>query len=556
MTFYKHILGLTAVLLLLSWFAIRTQTFYSNDIGLRYLQAQQLIAQNWDSAHIPYPHAEFDESFNYVPYYYGYAIEQSAIYLSISTLFPLLLSYSWALLGLPGLLIPTILGGLLTAIGVYKLVTLSQLKQPWLWFWLSVFGTPIIFYAVQIWDHSLATGFVTLGMAYTAVSLKNQQSRPALWGGLLIALALAQRPETYLFAGVAGIVFAVISAPNWLKIGAFASGGAIGTAASWLFNWYWVGHPLGFPMATRFFGFGAVDSYPVQPYSEVTITPAIKMGRLLLHINARDPLTFTATLLLLLAIILFFFGLRLPNYQKTAVLWAGFGAIAVAFLIWGLESSHQAVTGLLSTLPFLPLSLAFVQPENEGKQSWPIYQFVFFTAVLYVAAMVLIWPAFGGEQWGARYLLHAYPLLLFSAAYGFNHYTETVNQPQGQTLTKVTYGLVAVALLFQLAGLRYLYGKIYDMVPVREAVIELEADVIFTNHPFLPSFMTSVEDKQFFFVDNESDLIKLVNLTYNNGINEIAVLPLESGQLTLPSEIEGIIIEPTGQATYQLKLNE
>ena len=70
-----HLLGLTAVLLILSWFAIRTQTFYSNDIGLRYLQAQQLIAQNWQSAHIPYPSASYDPDFLHVPYYYGYSID-------------------------------------------------------------------------------------------------------------------------------------------------------------------------------------------------------------------------------------------------------------------------------------------------------------------------------------------------------------------------------------------------------------------------------------------------------------------------------------------------
>ena len=549
-----HLFGLTAVLLILSWFAIRTQTFYSNDIGLRYLQAQQLIAHNWQESHISYPNSTYDPEFLHVPYYYGYALHDRLIYPSISTLFPLLLSFTFTLFGLPGMLIPTVIGGLMTAYATYKLAELCHLKKPWLWLWLSIFGTAVIFYAVQIWDHSLATGFTTLGVAFTAVSIKNKNFRPAVMGGLLIALALAQRPETYVFAVVAGLVFCVINFPNWHKIGGFIGGGALGTAVTWVFNWYWIGHPLGFPMATRFFGYGAPDAYPVQPYSEVVITPAIKMGRLLLHINSRDPLTFSATLLLLIAIVLFFFGLRIPAYQKTAVLWAGFGATLVAFFIWGLESNQQSVAGILSTFPLLPLSLAFVQTEK--KESLPIYHFVFFTAVFYIISMVVIWPAFGGEQWGARYLLHAYPLLLFCGAYGVDHYSETLPSSVKKTFKTVTYGMVAVAVLFQLMGLRYLYGNIYEMAPVREAIVELDAELIFTNHPFLPSFMTTVDDKQFFFVENETDLIKLVNLAYNNGVQKIAVLPLEAGQLTLPSKTEDFLIEPTGQATFQLKLNE
>lgn len=546
-----HLSLLTAVLLILSLFSLRPQTFYSNDIGLRFLQARQLADSGWQSVAVTYPHQTIDPNFEHVPYYYGYVIIFDDIYFSISNFFPLLLSVTYVVLGWYGMALPMVLGGVMVATAVYLLAKVCELKRPFLWLWLAVFGTPIIFYTIQLWDHALATGFTTLGMALTAVSLKNGQPRPMAVGGALLGLALAQRPESYIFAVAAGIGLLIALRSQWRRMGWFVGGGLVGTAVSWLFNFYWTGHLLGLPLGSQVSGYGVPNVYPVTPYAGQTITPAIKMGRLLLHINARDPLTFSAALLLLVAIILIFFGLRVEKYGKTAVLWAGFGCAALAYLLWGVESFTQSIAGLLSTLPLIPIGLAYVQKEAEDA-SYRIYQFVFFTALLYVGLMLLIWPSFGGEQWGARYLLHAYPLLLFAAAYSLNHYGTHLQRPLSQTVWRVGGAFILLSVLFQLLGVRFLYGELYGKTAVHEEVAAMEAEVIFTNHPFLPSFLTTIEDKQFFFVDNGADLEALVTAVYQTGVRNIAVLPLEEGQLQLPNEIGAIGLTSTGVATYRL----
>lgn len=550
MKFKWHFLLLTAVLLILNWFAIRFQTFYSNDTGLRFLQTQEFISSHWQSAAISYPNHIYDPDFSNVPYYYAYAIQNGALYFSISLFFPLILSFAFAMFGWAGFIVPMSFGALMTATGIYFLVDICQIKRPFLWFWASIFGTPIIFYSVQLWDHSLAVGFTTLGVALTAVSLQQDAPKRMILGGTLIGLAFCQRPEMYMFAIAAGLGLLIATLPHWKKGGPFLIGGVLGTAVSWMFNYYWIGHPLGFPMATTFTRYGAVENYPVEAYSEVVITPTIKMGRLLFHINARDPLTFSATILLLIAIILLFFGLRLPKYQKTAVLWTGFGCTAVAFLLWGTLGWSESVVGLISTFPLLPLSLVYVQ--DSKKQTHRVYQFVFFTALLFVALMVLIWPAFGGEQWGARYMLSAYPLLLFVAAYVVEHYEGVLKRPFAQTLPKLSLSFVALAILFQLVGVRYLYTKFYEQKNIREQVVALEADIIFTNHPFLPSFMSSVANKQFFFVDNQADLFELVSTAYDNNIRQVGLLTIEADDLSLPNEIDAINVIQTSPVTYQL----
>lgn len=549
-----HVAALSVVLLALAVAALAPRTFFTNDTGLRFLQVRTLVDSGWRTAAVSYPSDVYDPQFEHVPYYYAYNLFRGEMYLSITPVFPLLLSLFYAAFGWFGMALPMVLGGVLTAMGVLLLGRAVGLERPFLWMWLSVLGTPVIFYTLQPWDHSLATGMATLGVALTATSLRPLDKKKQVVGGLLIALTFAQRPELVLFALCAGLALLVVKRRALLETVPFVLGGVLGTAVSFTINQLWQGHPLGFPLASQLFDIGVPPAYPVQPYSEVTLTRVLKVGRLLFTIEARDPLTFFAALLMLTAILLFFFGLRIPKYQKSGVLYTAFVCTALAFMLWGIAGWSQALTGLITTLPILPLAAAVPPNHSITKQPQAAsrYHFITLTPFLTIALTLLIWPSFGGEQWGARYMLTVYPLLLFLGAVHLAHYRRVFDGGLKTTVSRITVGLVVLLVLFQAVGVRLLFDRLYDGRAARKYVADLDAELILTNHPFLPSFMTTLEAPQFFYVDDQSDLSQLIIIAYEEGVRQIAILPLETDQLEPPGRAGPIAITPIGRDSYRL----
>ncbi|MEM7335880.1 MAG: hypothetical protein AAF490_27630 [Chloroflexota bacterium] len=558
-----HFSLLTLLLIILTAIMLTPRTFFASDTGLRMIQIDSYLTQNqWTSAAIEYPNEQFDPDYQHIPYYVAYLLHNDALYFNISPLFPLITAVFLAAFGWYGMIAPLIIGAIMIGYGVYVLVKNFEIEKPFLWVWLSVFGTPVAFYTVQIWDHSLAVGFTTLGVAFTAVSLKTFNVRKMMLGGCLIALTFMQRPEAIPFAIGTGLALGLTHYRSVKKLWPFLVGGFVGTAVSAAVNLVWQGTLLGFPFGSNLFKIGVPSFYPAMEFIRSTRPPsteAIKMGRLLFHINARDPLTFSAALLTLVAILLIFFAFRVPKYQKTKVLWVGLGCLGVAYGLLIFVSAQQPVLGLVSTAPFLPLSLAFVnQAEHnklnlkQGSSPHQIYSFVFASVLFFILIMLLAWPAFGGRQWGARYLLPAYPLFVFLAGYSVTHFRLRSKRPFSQVVQKVTVGIVIISFIFQSAGLILLYRKLTFDKSFQTSIQALEADVIFTDEPFLHATVGPIEGKQFFFVADTDQLNQLIPVVFDKNIEQIGVLAREPGSLTVPENLSEIQIAPSGAVTYKL----
>jgi hypothetical protein len=552
--FILHIIFIGLILFGLGWTIMSSLTFFSNDIGLRFLQMRQLIAQQWQSFAIPYMRA-VDPGFEHVPYYYAYSVVNGRLYFNITPFFPLMGSLLYAGLGIVGLVLSPIIGTILTAWGVTKLAHISQLPRPILAMWAAVFATPIIFYSLQLWDHSLGTGLAVLAVAWIAQGMKSQKRKETAVGGMLLGMSIGQRPELYLFLIAVGAAWLLTNFRQIKAIIALIGGGLVAALPLWLLQWRWFGHPLGMATATHLFGYGRPDSYPAASYSEVIITPAIKMGRLLFEIESRDPLTFSAAILAIVGLILLVFAVRVPKFQKTAVLWTGAILTVVGYAIWASVAWKSPITGLVSTTPFIALAVTIVDQSAENCRSHQAYLFVLLTAVLFITATLLIWPSFGGSQWGARYLLPAYPLLLILAFYAVHYHGLRLKRPLQTALQTIFILLLLTSVVQQFIGVRHLYVGQEEMVTARETLNALAADIVITNHPFMPSFLSAVDKNNFFFVDNDDELADLVNSFYVHDIRTIALLPIESGQLSLPQQVNDIVIQQIEPTLYYLEKN-
>ena len=70
----KHFLFITIILLVLAWFSIEPLVFFSNDVGLRYLQMRELIEHNWQTFAVDYPARLYDPELMHSPFYYAYSL--------------------------------------------------------------------------------------------------------------------------------------------------------------------------------------------------------------------------------------------------------------------------------------------------------------------------------------------------------------------------------------------------------------------------------------------------------------------------------------------------
>lgn len=547
---FSHLLFMLLLLSLLTWITFKPLVFTNSDVGLRFIQIRSLIAQRWQTLAIPYP-TEIDPEFKYVPYYYAYSLVNGRLYFNISPFFPFLVSFLYAAMGAPGLVVVPVAGGVLTAWGMYKLARLSQLERPLLLMWGTVFATPLLFYTAQLWDHTLGTGLAISGMALAAQGMKGKERHVAVIGGILLGLSLGQRPELYLFVIALGVAWLWI---NWRErpmIFALLAGGIFGVLPIWLFQARWVGHPLGMATATNLLGYGRPEVYPIEldgyPRSVV-------VGHFLFHIQARDLVTFSATIAALIGILLLVFVLRVASFQKKSVFLLAAACACWGYTIWAAIALTNMVTGLVSTFPLLGFSLAFVGVDPEEPERHLIYRFVWNTTLLYLVGMLLFWPAFGAKIWGSRYLLSSYPLLLYLAFYAAVAHCQHIPPSLHTTLRAIFSLLLVVSIGLQLMGWRFNYVTVRALAVERDTVQSLPADVVLTNVPFWAPLVSSIDDKLFFYTPSEVDAELLLPQLYAHHVRRIAVVSLESEPLSLPNEIDGLTITQIGPLVYQLQV--
>ena len=544
---------LGTLLLILAWLSLSSLIFFTNDTGLRLLQIFELIENRWQSFAVSYPARFLDPELAHTPFYYAYLVIRDQIFLSISALFPLIASVLYSLLGRVGLIVLPVAGTVASAMGIAYLVRLGRAGLPVLALWVTALGTPLLFYSLELWDHSFVTAFAVWAVYLLARGYTDRNLALIFFGGALAAVAWSQRPEfAFLTAGLG--LSLLVFAPSRLRASlAFAAGNLLALAPIWLAQMLWFGHPLGVVYASQLFDYGVPLQYAYEPYSDgPELTRSFVVGRMLTYVQSRDPVTFGATLLGLAAVVLVVFALRVPRWRKRAVLLSGLLLSVCSYLLWLIPMTREAVTGILPTFPLLPLSLAVVDDESGEARSHGVYRFVLLTTVFFLGAMLLMFPSFGGSQWGSRYFLPAYPLLTFLAFYAYGRYRQTLPERLRTPLRWLFTGLVVTSIIIQFAGVRVLFEIHEQQRLVRDGLEALPAELILTNSPFLPSQMSSLQDKMFLYVNSEEDFQTIVPAMMRNGIERMAVVRVQGLPLNVPATVGAVRLTEVQPLIYEL----
>ena len=190
-------------------------------------------------------------------------------------------------------------------------------------------------------------------------------------------------------------------------------------------------------------------------------------------------------------------SIRIPNWQKPKWLIAGTVCSVIGTLITLKLNLGNSINGLISTFPLLPIPFA-IPDESFVKKHGLIGKFILLVTILFLGIMLLLWPASGGKQWGARYLLPAIPLLVYLAGFVFTKLIKDASFSLHQQLIVCVVVMIINSLAIQFSGLSTLRKEQQFFNTIHSAVQEMPAEIVLSTGPYLPSQIMAGIDKIFY----------------------------------------------------------
>jgi hypothetical protein len=534
----------------LGWWLNQSISIFVGDTGVRFIQVRELIANQWQTLAINYPGRVIDPELLYVPYYVAYSVVGNEIFFDITPFMPWLASWGYAAFGVPGMILVPVLGGVFTAVAIYRLAQLSQLPRPHLIMWLTVFATPMFFYSIELWDHTLAAAAAAWSVYWVAKGFMTGSPAWFVLAGMMVGIGLGQRPEMYMFAICLGIGAIWVTRWQWRQVLLIIAGALITAVPIWLWQYAQVGHPLGMAMASHLFGYGHP---PGEPAVSANYPWFLKFSRKLFVVEAHAPITFISSLAITTGLITFILAVRVEQWQR---LWLWRTAAAVflighALLIIRVLQPGTSI-GVLATLPLMVLTLMFIERSVPKQPVRQIYEFVFVVAFSFFIGMLLIWPTFGGLQWGSRYILSFFPLAVYLAFYNYHALLRVWSDWRGKALRQLMVAVLVISVLLQASGFNFQIFRHQQTGAYRDGVAALATDVVVTNGPYLPAESASLADIMFFYIMDSEGLQVLIPRFWEAGVTEFAIVPLETIPLDVPERVGDLEVREIRPFVYEL----
>ena len=220
------------------------QTFFAGDPGVKLIAARHAIASPARPVQIPLPEiasepAPFVDRFFLVHDTHAHAVTPE--------LFPIVSAPFIAVFGLRGAYVLPALGLLLALASTAWLALLLDRRRSAVAVLLTAFlGTPLLFYGLEFWEHSLAAGVAALALALFVHASEASAGPGRFFGiGAVLGIAALLRPEALWF-GLAVLVAAPLlrSRPSWKQIAAAGAGLVCALIPLELYTLVHFGHPL------------------------------------------------------------------------------------------------------------------------------------------------------------------------------------------------------------------------------------------------------------------------------------------------------------------------
>jgi hypothetical protein len=452
--------AVVAVQLVLVWAVLSPRTFFSGDPGVKYLQAVSAAQSGWRDLSLRNPAAEIDPDRRFD----AFALSQvnhrgtaAPTYGEYAESFTLPASVAWALFGTRGLYLVPLLASLGTMLATYRLSRRTAPRAAWVAPLLVGACSPMLFYSVDLWEHTLATMFSTAAVLWFVAGTTAFDLRRCALAGLAFGAAMAVREELFGFAPAILVALAWVERRRWLPaVAVMAATAPLALLPQWGLKWMHTGHlvrrPLEFAFRSRVAGdIASLATLPSWHSAVELLVPLSPTWWLLLAVLGAARLT----------------APRTPPRWCSALLLGLAGVVAVwasADVLW-LTWKSQRPVAVLAAFP-VTLFLCFLPPRTaaadgaarEVRQLLAI-AFVYAATVCLSAPFTLVTVPAGGAQWGPRFLMPLYPLLAVAIAFALERRTDwTARVAAAPRRLAATFAVLAAAsAALQAQSIRDLY---------------------------------------------------------------------------------------------------
>ncbi len=451
--------------------------FWSLDEGGKWIYMENVLRTGNPRAPLIYPGRALDSDLENIALYY-YARVGQHIFTWWPVGFSLITLPFYRIMGWAGLfLLPALAGAVIVYFSGEITETLSRhSKKTTRAVAITVaLATPVAFYSMTFWEHTLSVACVLVTLYCLLVSEEKPARLALIVGGVLGSLATFFRLESGLIVLGMGLAILIL---DWKRVIPFALSGLVTTCA-WVAGNMWItGHPFSSSMDSIQAGssFNALKMVGVRFISYVLFnSPTIGAFGL------GDGLLLVASLLAAMCVI---FGL----FRKTLILSAiaSVGVTAICGYVLLQPSLYRSVHGFVLISPFVLLGSWIIgsQAWRANRKFWIICSMGL--TVFMVGYILRAWVSAGGLQWGPRYMLALYPLLVIAGVVGIQEIIQQISSLQKVFVIAAACLAILVGIGFEVRGYftMYLTMDLYERSA--ETLRTLKAQVIKTECTWMP----------------------------------------------------------------------
>jgi hypothetical protein len=507
------------------------QAFWSNDGGEKLVQVKALLAGGLEGATLPYDPLGLEPagSFEFAPFYPVHAREVGGrLQFAVPVYFPLLSALPYALWGHAGLYLLPMLSTILTLFFLLLLARdFGDDATPSLTVAAAGLASPLFFYSLTFWEHTLAASLCTGGL------LLLHRSRDARTGGsrflplaaaFLMSLAAWMRGEVFFLLIACGLAMLALRSHRRL-LPSFVLGFGFAMLPYAALNHYFYatiaspqlpganpGH-WSLSLPTLFKRWLDVNTYLLTGYLD---QPHLNLLFFLIGVGP--------------ALIFSLHRQRSSRRDALLLIWCGLLCLtalitfARLFFLENPMGSSLTILGLFGSLPFLPLALLSSSVSGTGQSE--SLRFLTVVALLTLAGFCLGLPSRGGLQWGPRYALVLFPLLIFLAVTGFAGLRQTLVAPAARKACGALFLLlVLTGAAIQGFGVNLLFGKKQATSINMDQIRAMNPRVIITDTWWVPEDNAELYDTYPFYTYYTYEKMgRLLTLLAGKGEREVLLV--------------------------------
>ncbi len=525
----------------LAFLVLPRDAFFSSDEGLKFIQLQNFVRKGWRDFTLDYPGRELDPDLRYVPINNPPPlIQDGRIYAVYPVFFPLIATPLYRLLGYAGLYVIPLAAGLLTLVITYQIARLAGGGGPSS---IVVLGlcSPLIFYSLVFWDHTLGTLLATLALLLVVSSLQQPKRLFLLLGGVAIGLGIWVRSELYVMAIAMPLALLLLGTGRLTRLVWLCLGILVALVPLWLFQFIVYGDFIG-PHVGHL-------SWLSEQLPATTDRVAI-VYHTLLEGNSSPAMSFLYIMAFAASALL----VRAPRIRTSRLLIIiAFATLVLATIPNLIEASRgRPLGGLITTAPFLVFGFATLLDSSVRRCN----AFLLALSVAYIALVSLLTPVDPGLQWGARFLLPVLPPLAVLATNNFGALKTLGGRSTSGLLGACFVSVVALSFLVQLSGLRTLHIiKSTDQQLIRDTAQMEPIHILSDEWGYAEYVAPLFYEKQFFFVRDQAQYKELTQTLLKNDTHTFAVVtyPRPRRKVVDPLIVaDGYAIRKVGEQVYEI----